>query len=145
MSGVFLDSSALVKRYADEPGSTVVRSLENGVACALARVEVPAAIWRKHRLSELDARGAAVLVEQFEWEWFGDDDSGPRFAVLAVSDTVLEEAARACARHGLRAYDSVQLGAAMVARDADPSIATFACFDRELADAARQEAFAIVS
>jgi len=141
---VFLDSSALVKRYADEPGSTEVRSFWNGVACAIARVEVPAAIWRKHRLAELDVRAAAVLVEQFEWEWFGDDAAAPLFAVLAVSDTVLEEAARACARHGLRAYDAMQLGAAIVAREADPTIVSFACFDRELGDAARQEAFAIV-
>ena len=141
---VFLDSSALVKRYAEEPGADDVRSLENGVACAIARVEVPAAIWRKCRLGELHAEAAAVLVEQFEWEWFGDEDSEPLLAVVAVTDTVLDEAARACARHGLRAYDAVQLGAAIVARVADGGLTRFACFDRGLSDAALLEAFVVV-
>ncbi len=140
----FVDSSALVKRYADESGADVVRALENGVVCAIARVEVPAAIWRKHRLGELDAEPAALLVEQFEWEWYGDDATGPLFAVVALDEAVLDEAVRACARHGLRAYDAVQLGAAIAARAADPDLARFACYDRTLADAARQEAFTIV-
>lgn len=138
---VFVDSSALVKRYADEPGADLVRSLENCVVCAIARVEVPAAIWRKHRLGELDATDAAVLVDQFEWEWHGDQDTEPVFAAVAVRDRVLGDAARACSRHGLRAYDAVQLAAATAARDADPSLTTFACYDHELVDAARREGF----
>lgn len=141
---VFLDSSALVKRYADEAGAETVRSLEDGVACAIARVEIPSAIWRKQRLSELDARDAALLVEQFEWEWFGDEETPPLYAVVALTDGVLDEAARACARHGLRAYDGVHLGAALCARSAAPSIERFACFDRDLAEAARRERFAVV-
>lgn len=141
---VFVDSSALVKRYADEPGADVVRALESCVVCAIARVEVPAAIWRKHRLCELDAADAAVLVEQFEWEWLGDEDTEPLFAAVAVNDRVLDGAARACSRHGLRAYDAVQLAAAIAARDADPSLTTVACCDRDLADAARLEAFTVI-
>lgn len=141
---VFLDSSALVKRYADEPGAELIRSLGAGVACAIARVEVPAAIWRKHRLGELEARAAATLVELFESEWLGDGADWPLFAAVAVTDSVLEEAARACARHGLRAYDALQLAAALAARAAAPEIERFACFDRELADAARREGFALV-
>jgi hypothetical protein len=141
---VFLDSSALVKRYADEPGAGLVRALDDGVVCAIARVEVPAALWRKHRLGELDAEDASVLVQQFEWEWRGDVATNPLFAVVALTDSVLDEAARACARHGLRAYDAVQLGAAVAARRADPDITTFACYDHELAGAALQEGFAVL-
>ena len=82
---VFLDSSALVKRYADEVGARGDPSRsEGGVVCAIARVEVPAALWRKHRLGELDARHTAVLVDQFEWEWLGDGDAEPLFAAVAV-------------------------------------------------------------
>jgi predicted nucleic acid-binding protein len=118
-----------------------VRALENPVVCAIARVEVPAAIWRKQRLGELAPADAAVLVEQFEWEWHGDAATEPLFAVVAVGEAVLESAALACARHGLRAYDAVQLAAALLARDADASLTSFACFDRELAGAAAQERF----
>lgn len=137
----FLDSSALVKRYADEAGAEEIRAIQGGVVCAIARVEVPAALWRKHRLGQLDARHAAVLVEQFEWEWLGDGDTQPLFAAVAVNDRVLTDAARACSRHGLRAYDAVQLAAAAAAREADPSLTTFACFDSALADTARREGF----
>jgi predicted nucleic acid-binding protein len=139
---VFVDSSALVKRYADEPVADRVRALESAVVCAIARVEVPAAIWRKQRLGELAPADAAVLVEQFEWEWHGDDTTEPAFSVVGVNEAGLESAALACARHGLPAHDAVQLAAAMLARDADESLISFACFDRDLADAAAQEGFA---
>lgn len=141
---VFADSSALVKRYADEPGATTVRALESLVVCAIARVEIPAALWRKHRLGELEAVDAGLLVEQFEWEWLGGDATPPLFAAVALTDRVLADAARACARHGLRACDAVQLAAALAARDADPTLEGFVCFDDELASAARLEGFRIL-
>lgn len=142
---VFLDSSALVKRYADEVGADVVRGIENAVVSAVARVEVPAAIWRKQRLGELTATDAALLVAQFEWEWNGDEASDAAFAVVVLGDAVLEEAALACARHALRAYDAVQLASALLARAADPGLSRFACFDDALSAAAAQEGFAITA
>ncbi len=142
---VFLDSSALVKRYADEAGADEVRAVENTVVSAIARVEIPAAIWRKHRLGELSATDAATLVEQFEWEWHGGENADAAFAVVALTNSVLEEAALACARHGLRAYDAVQLASALLARTADVDLATFLCYDHRLAAAAAQEGFGTMS
>ena len=142
---VFLDSSALVKRYADEPGAELIRSLGAGVACAIARVEVPAAIWRKHRIGELEAQAAATLVELFEWEWLGDEANGPLFVVVAVTDAVLDGAARDCAPPGGRAYPARPVAAARGPRAAAPEIERFACFDRQLADAAHREGFALVA
>jgi predicted nucleic acid-binding protein len=43
----FADSSALVKLYADEAGYEQVRDLVSIAVAQLARVEVPAALWRK--------------------------------------------------------------------------------------------------
>ncbi|MBA2751944.1 MAG: VapC toxin family PIN domain ribonuclease, partial [Actinobacteria bacterium] len=42
-----------MKLYADEEDSSAVRVLTVVVVSCLARVEVPAAIWRKHRIGEL--------------------------------------------------------------------------------------------
>jgi hypothetical protein len=42
-----------------------VRALEAVIVSAIARVEVPAALWRKERLGELDAAQAEVLVQAF--------------------------------------------------------------------------------
>ena len=64
---VFADSSAIVKRYADEPGHESVRTIEGPVVIsALARVEVVAAVWRKQRMGELSLDDAQVLVGAFE-------------------------------------------------------------------------------
>lgn len=66
---VFADSSALVKLYADEPDADRVRGVELVVVSAVARVEVPAALWRKSRTGELAVADAALLSEVFALEW----------------------------------------------------------------------------
>lgn len=111
---------------------------------ALARVEVPAALWRKHRLGELRADDARLLVADFEADYFGADDEPPRFAAVAATAGILDEAARLCAAHGLRAYDAVQLSSALAARRADESCTAFAVFDRALRGAAAAEGFDLV-
>ena len=103
---------------------------------------MPAALWRKHRLGELAAADAAVLVQEFEWDWFaGTDDV--RFAVVDVTLDVLDIAALSVARYPLRAFDAVQLASALAARSASPEIVEFACYDTQLADAARAEGFTV--
>lgn len=140
---VFADSSALVKLYADEPGSGVMRSLEVLAVSVLARVDVPAALWRKVRIGELEPLYAGLLVADFEADWYGDDAAGDaRFAATRVGAEVLESAARLTAAHGLKAYDAVQLSSALVARAAAPELTSFACFDRDLSAAAAAEGFA---
>ncbi len=106
---------------------------------------MPTAVWRKHRLGELSSEDAAVLVEEFEWDWFGEADAEVRFAVVDVTDDVLELAARSAARHSLRAFDAVQLASAVAARAASSDVTEFACFDASLANAARAEGFTLRS
>lgn len=142
---VFADSSALVKRYADEDAHELVRSIaEPLVVSSLARVEVPAALWRKQRLDEVGAEDAAVLIAAFEADLFGADTESPQFAAIALTARVLDEAALLCARHPLRAGDAVQLASAAAARAADPECATVAAFDLVLRRAAAAEGFALV-
>jgi uncharacterized protein len=122
-----------------------VRSLPNVVVSVLARVEVPAALWRKQRLGELDVEDVATLVEAFESDWFGSDEEQPAFAIVDLTESVLELASLVVARHALRAYDAVQLASAITAREADPELTQLACFDRALATAARTETFRVLS
>lgn len=109
---------------------------------AIARVEVPAALWRKERLGELASADAGLLALAFEADFHGTDSEPPRFAAVAVTAEVLEVAAQLAATHGLRAYDALQLACALAAREADPGCEAFACFDRELSDAAARAGFA---
>jgi predicted nucleic acid-binding protein len=129
----FADSSALVKLYADEEGSDLVRGERALVVCAIARVEVPAAIWLKHRIGELDAEDAGALAAEFEADYHGDP---PRFAAVQLGSDLLDAAAALPALHNLRAYDAVQLAAALAAATVDPDLRGFLCFDMRLRAAA---------
>lgn len=141
---VFADSSALVKRYVDEPGGAEIRSERNLVVSALARVEVAAAVWRKYRASQLSGQDAALLRAQFESDLIGASPASPSIDVVPATDAILRSAAEVTVMRALRAYDAVQLASAMAARAADPSCATFACFDRDLREAAAAEGFRLM-
>jgi predicted nucleic acid-binding protein len=114
------------------------------VVSSLVRVEVPAAIWRKHRIGEIRTEEAGLLVSEFEADYHGADGEPERFAVVGVSELILIEAARQVAAHQLRGYDAVQLSSGILARRADADCAWFACFDEELREAAAVEGFRLV-
>jgi len=86
----FADSSALVKLYADEADHETVRALDGIVVSQIARVKVPAALWRKRRMGELTSAQAEVLLAEFEADWFGTPDSPTRFDIVRMSSLVLE-------------------------------------------------------
>ncbi len=142
---VFLDSSALVKLYADEEGSEALRDVVDPVVVShVARVEVPAALWRKQRIGELDAGDAALLTEAFEADLFGDEEEPPRFAAVRLGTLVLDDAAGLTAVHGLRAYDAIQLASARVARRALGDCDRFAAYDNALRTAAAACGFTLL-
>ncbi|MDQ3765025.1 MAG: type II toxin-antitoxin system VapC family toxin [Actinomycetota bacterium] len=116
----------MVKLYADEQDHHLVRGQGSLIVSALARVEVPAAIWRKHRIGELDPADAAVLVAAFEADYHGSTVEQPRFSVVATTAAILETAARLVGVHGLRAYDAVQLASAKATAEAIPDCRTVA-------------------
>jgi predicted nucleic acid-binding protein len=111
---------------------------------ALARVEVPAALWRKHRAGELTAETASALAGRFASDYAGDRASRARFAIISAGTAVLDAAAELVASAGLRAHDGVQLAAAIAARAADDEIDAFACFDLDLRRAAAMHGFALL-
>lgn len=129
----------MVKLYSDEAGHRAIRSIPVIVISNVARVEVPAALWRKHRLGELSAEAARVLVDEFEADFFGDDSTSSRFAVIGITEEILETAARVVAIHPLRSFDAVQLASALAAHAADSDCTDFACFDNALREAAAAE------
>lgn len=141
---VVLDSSALVKRYVDEPNQEVVRSLNEGLVVSdVVRVEVPSALWRKHRHRELDDTQIRVLIALFEEDWSNRETGDPVFSSIAMSVDVLGSAAVHVGRHGLRALDGIQLATALLAQHHLGGI-RFACFDDRLRLAAQREGLALI-
>lgn len=143
---IFADASALVKLYADEEDSDSARILENRfLVSELSRVEVPAALWRKQRTGELDSSFAADLVADFEADWYVDPGIiGGRFDIVGLDHRTFGDAARACATHGLRPGDAIQLSTALLARSSAAEVDTFLAFDRSLRRAAMTEGFTTV-
>jgi predicted nucleic acid-binding protein len=140
----FADSSALVKLYAEESGFEAVRDLRPIVIAQLSRVEVPSAIWKKYRRGEITQGEATILVGWFEADFHGTAEEGPRFLIMPTSPVVLEAAARIVRKHGLRAYDAVQLASAVLAAEANPELRSFAVFDKQLRSAAFAEGFTLI-
>lgn len=122
---LFLDSSAIVKRYVDEPGTrSVVALMEADAdwaasAAALAESEIALC----HRAAQEVI--AETLVQALRRDWL-------RFIVVPTDDGCLTRAAEIGCRYGTRTLDSIHLAAA----DRLPRPVTFVTFDRRQADAA---------
>lgn len=144
MTTAFADSSALVKLYVAEPGASHVEAVGGLAVSALSRVEVVSAIRRKQRAGELRVTQANTICSRVDADF--DDASGGVAALtpVGVSGDVLQGAAELLAQHALSAADAVQLASAVLARNADPGIVVFACFDAQLRRAAAIEGFALV-
>lgn len=130
---LYLDTSALVKLYLDEPGREAVTAAvarERVVATQeLAYIETHAAFSRAERESRLTHADLDRLRDEFERDW-------PSYLVMKVSQPLLEQAVKLVDSFALRAYDAVHLAAAVtLSRETDETV-SFACFDRRLNRAA---------
>ncbi|NIP56996.1 MAG: PIN domain-containing protein [Gemmatimonadetes bacterium] len=130
---LYLDASALVKRYVAERGSeAVARSLEEAEYVAtsvVTRVEVSSALGRAVRVDALAEDEAASALRLFRSEW-------ARFLRIQAAESVIAAAARLAWDLGLRAYDTVQLASALWWSDTLEAEVTFATFDLPLWQAA---------
>jgi len=113
LAAYFLDASALVKAYVQEPGSGWVRQiLRRGTnvtfVSPLSGAEVLAAIARKQRLGELDLAARGRIAAAFRRDYRG------RFIHTLLTGMVVEKAMDLVFDHPLRAYDAVQLASALL-------------------------------
>ncbi len=112
MAAYVLDTSAVVKRYIQEIGTVWVRSIADPAAAHLvylARitdVEVTSAIVRRQRGGTIPAIHATATLQQFR------RDLVLGYRIIEVTPSLLSIARLHAERHGLRAYDAVQLAAA---------------------------------
>lgn len=130
---LYLDTSALVKLYLDEPGRSAVMaavSAEEIIATQeLAYIETHAAFSRAEREARLTNADLERLREEFERDW-------PSYLVVKVSQPLLEQAVKLVDSFALRAYDAVHLSAAQTLSRETAGTLLFACLDRRLNRAA---------
>ena len=138
---MFWDSSAVVPLLVEEPTTPSVRKILAGtstmIVWVLTPVEVTSALWRRLREGALDERAVVQALDglrEIELAWN---------AVIDV-DQVEKRARRLLAVHALRSADALQLAAALLGTDEQPSGQPLVTLDRQLADIARREGFRIL-
>ena len=129
---LYLDSSALVKRYVDEPMSEAVRALMDEAPAAatalITHTEVGAALARAMRDGRLEEEDARRAHEEFLQEW-------PDLGRVPITQALVTRADKLAWAHGLRAYDAVQLAAALTCQDTVAALGydvMIACCDKKL-------------
>jgi predicted nucleic acid-binding protein len=147
MALIFMDSSAVVKRYVQETGSVWVGILFIAVPVneitivSITGVEVVAAITRRVRGGTITPADAASSCALFL------ADLGADYQAIAVTDVLLSQAIRLAQLHSLRGYDVVHLAAANEVNRLSVTAGTapilFVSADQELNAAARSEGLAV--
>lgn len=113
----FFDSSALVKRYIDEDGTTWVRAITDSTAsntiylAEISGVEILAAITKRQRMGVksggISSRDATTAIRLFR------DDFARQYQIMGVTSPLISHAMDLTEKHKLRAYDAVQLAVAL--------------------------------
>ncbi|MFZ5539181.1 MAG: type II toxin-antitoxin system VapC family toxin [Pseudomonadota bacterium] len=131
---VYLDASALVKRYVAEAGSADVAATVAAsrllATAVISRAEVTAALAKAVRLGWVSRKAATAGLADFDADW-------PDLIRLEVSEAVVARAAALAWRQGLRGYDAVHLASALHWQEALGDLVTVATYDRELWRGAR--------
>jgi predicted nucleic acid-binding protein len=143
MSAYYFDTSALVKRYVAEVGSTWVRSTiarrsgHVSYASVLAQPEAISALQRKVREGHLEEDRARALARRVTTHF------AHSYAPVAITPSVIAQACELLHHYPLRAYDALQLASAMAVRgvlrqNALPTLLFVAADDILLAAAAAE-------
>ena len=137
----FWDASALVPLFIRERGSDVVRRYLDDdptvLVWTLSRVEFLSALARRRRASPESRRALQQARRRFLEAW-------PRWNEVVAVPEVRRCAERLVDVHPLRAADALQLGAALVAAEDDPTGLQIVTLDATLAEAAERESFTVL-
>jgi uncharacterized protein len=132
---VYLDASALVKRYVAERGSRETGELSAAadvVATSLvSRAEVAAALAKAVRLKIVEPESGRKAQRAFASEW-------PDIAKIPVTEALVSRAEALAWDFALRGYDAVQLASALTWQESIGADITLATFDRQLWDAGKK-------
>jgi|SRR5688572_8740948 len=126
---LYLDTSALVKNYFEEPRSSEVRHCIAGhkliATSTITRAESAAALAKAVRLGTLREATAKAGHQLFVREW-------KSYIRIRVTESLVARADGIAWSFGLRGYDAMHLAAALEWHDRMGKAITVATFDQEL-------------
>jgi hypothetical protein len=147
MATYYLDTSALVKRYARERGTDWVQQLTHPLAhhrlytVRITGPEMIAALARKRRMGQVSLTEAQQFANDFRVDW------QRQYRIIEITERVAELGMTLADRYGLRGYDSVHLSAALILHEVRQSLKlsqlTFVSADKEQLEAAVLEGLVI--
>lgn len=121
---LYLDASALVKRYVEEEGSELVlRAMDDADTWSMCRIGYVETV------RAVALAGGRKAVKRVESDWLS-------FDVIEVDSALAEHAARLTLSAELRSLDALHLAAALVLSAEDLTVATW---DARLHRAARDQ------
>lgn len=133
---LYLDTSALVKRYFQETYSNEIisqwKSASQIITSFVAYAETIASIYRKKREADLSDKLIKNIIASFHRDW----DS---FIRVEVNNALNDHIHHAVERYRLRGFDAIHLASAAIIRERITGDYLFACFDDRLVHAARSE------
>ncbi len=134
----YFDTSALVKRLFEEPGSNIADELwgsaDTIAASELVYPETRAAVAAAHRAGRIDGARLRETICALE-KMFRSVD------VVRLDGALASVAGRLAEQHGLRGYDAIHLASALTVPVRRVVMATW---DRDLSVAAAEAGFAVV-
>jgi predicted nucleic acid-binding protein len=132
---LYLDASALVKRYVAELGSTemneAITEADVVGTTIVSRAEVAATLAKSVRMRLLSLEDASASLRAFRNEWLD-------LVRVQVTEMVVTRADALAWEYHLRGYDAVQLAAASIWQEAMGALVTMATFDQQLWQAAKR-------
>lgn len=132
----YFDTSALIKRYVSEKGSSLVNDLlaREGVAATakITYAEVHSGLARKRREGHLTREQYGRLSRRFDDDW-------PGYIQVELRDEVLVLARDLIQRHPLRGFDAIHLASALGLQTGLGEAITFVVADERLSRAAQAE------
>lgn len=148
MPAYYFDTSALVKRYIAEAGSTWVRQASDPVSrnvlytSRLTGLELTAAVVRRARGAHVPAADLQSTLVSFRRDWQAE------YRLVEITEPLIDHAVTLAEQHGLRGYDAMHLAAALAVNtvlttQGQPAL-TFVSADAEQHAAAAAAGFAVI-
>ena len=131
---LYLDTSALLKKYFQETGSDEViarwKEATGIVTSSVAYAEALASIHRKKREVKFNNDRFEKILHLFRRDWNS-------FIRVEVTDELNDWIDKVVSHYPLRGFDAIHLASALIVHDRLPEEFLFACYDNKLLQAAQ--------
>lgn len=138
---LYMDTSALAKRYIDEEGSDNVvawmREADLIGTALITRVELAATFTRASRGNRLPVQEVLEALDEFRSDWLN-------FQHVNIDEFLIARADSLASAYALRGYDAVQLACALTWSELLGAPVTMATFDKELHEAAQKSGMEVL-